>query len=64
MAIRLESQSQMRQVRTLSFCYVCAQAFEPHEQVNDDHVPPTALFATDHRDFPLILCSRRRLVRQ
>ena len=60
MAIRLESQAQMRQIRSLPFCYVCAQAFEPHEERNSDHVPPTALFATDHRDFPLILPTHTR----
>ena len=55
MAIQLASQKALRAVQSLPFCYLCARQFQRGDATNRDHVPPSALFARDDRDFPLIL---------
>lgn len=60
MPIVLDSHKAVSQARRLPFCYLCTQSFEAGDARNDDHVPPYALFAKEHRDFPLILPTHGR----
>lgn len=45
----------MRELKSLSFCHVCAGPFTTSDPATDDHVPPQACFAKADRNFPLIL---------
>jgi hypothetical protein len=51
----LNTQTKLRKVRGLPFCYLCGVAFKPDDLENRDHVPPQSLFASKDRNFPLIL---------
>jgi len=42
-------------VSNLPFCYLCGVEFEKKDKSSRDHVPPRALFLSEHRDRPLIL---------
>ena len=59
MSVILDTQKVMRDVRGLPFCYLCGDGFDPTDTVNRDHVPPSGIFATVDRDFPLILRSHQ-----
>lgn len=43
------TQRDFRDVQTLGFCYLCAQALEPDQEKDRDHVPPRRLFLPDDR---------------
>lgn len=45
----------MRHAHSLPFCYLCGNVFDPTDEANDDHVPPSGIFSEADRDFPLIL---------
>jgi hypothetical protein len=45
----LKTQSDLRAVRNLPFCYLCGEPFGPSDASNHDHVPPKAIFATKDR---------------
>jgi hypothetical protein len=51
----LSSQHDFRSLQRLPFCYLCGHKFDSAEAVNRDHVPPSAIFATDDREPALIL---------
>lgn len=51
----LVNQQDFRTVRNLPFCYLCGRAFESDDNINNDHLPASALFAKEDRDTPLIL---------
>jgi hypothetical protein len=53
--IALDSQRSVRPLRRLQFCYLCGRSLEAGQAINDDHVPPSGIFAIADRDFPLIL---------
>jgi hypothetical protein len=53
--VRLLTQRDMRSAQGLPVCYLCGLTFTATDQVNRDHVPPSALFLPADRDFPLIL---------
>jgi hypothetical protein len=55
MAIELVTQQDLRPLQKLPFCYICGRHFSEGEVSNKDHVPPSALFLPNDRDFPLIL---------
>lgn len=55
MPIVLDSQTALRPIQSLPFCYLCGRTFEDGEATNRDHVPPSAIFAVADRNFPLIL---------
>jgi hypothetical protein len=60
MPIQLTTQSALRGVQNLAFCYLCAHPFESGEERNRDHVPPSTLFNSADRDTPLILPTHPR----
>lgn len=49
----LDSQKVIYDVRALQFCYLCGEALTVARNV--DHVPPSSIFLSADRDFPLIL---------
>jgi hypothetical protein len=51
----IDTQRAAREVRDLPFCYLCCEPLDGGGTINDDHVPPHALFLSADRDFPLIL---------
>jgi hypothetical protein len=51
----LKTQHDFRELQRLPFCYLCGQPFATGEKPTRDHMPPTALFRREDRDFPLIL---------
>src|SRR5438128_598782 len=64
MAIAMTTQKAMRDVRALPLCYLCTQPFTPTDTIDDDHVPPTGLFANADRNFPLILPTHKKCNRE
>lgn len=59
MAIALSTRRAFRDVKRLQFCYLCARPLSDGSEVDDDHVPPTGLFAEADRDVPLVLPTHR-----
>lgn len=55
MAILLDTQRDFRRVYKHTFCYICGRALVDDEVLNDDHVPPSGIFAVADRQPPLIL---------
>jgi hypothetical protein len=51
----LSTQTDLRAVQTLPFCYLCGNAFVEGIEKNRDHVPPKSIFAISDRDPPLTL---------
>ncbi len=51
----LITQQDFRIVQTLPFCYLCGEHFKLSDDINRDHLPPSALFEKEDRDVPLIL---------
>ena len=51
----LTTQQDFRTVQKLPFCYLCCEHFKPGDDINRDHMPPSALFEQEDRDVPLIL---------
>lgn len=51
----ISTQSDLRSVQKLPFCYLCGNAFIEEADKTRDHVPPRAIFATSDRGCPLIL---------
>jgi len=49
----LDSQKAIHAVQALPFCYLCGESLA--DPRNDDHVPPSSIFLTDDRNFPLTL---------
>ncbi len=49
----LDSQKAIHAVHSLPFCYLCGESLA--DPRNDDHVPPSSIFLTDDRNFPLTL---------
>ncbi len=47
--IRIASNSEMRQVQKLPFCYVCGADFPTSNQISRDHVPPKGIFSAKDR---------------
>jgi len=56
----LITQQHLRPISRLSFCYLCGQSFIAGDEINRDHVPPTALFSVADRTPPLILATHTR----
>ncbi len=56
--VALTTQSDLRKVRNLPFCYLCGKSFLPSEDTDRDHVPPECVFAKPDRQ-PLILKTHR-----
>jgi len=59
------SQSDLRAVQKLEFCYLCGHDFDANSERTKDHIPPRAIFAEADRDFPLLIpahggCNRDR----
>lgn len=52
----LFTQTELRSIQKLPFCYLCGSALT-QETTTRDHVPPKSIFATEDRDWPLILPS-------
>jgi len=51
----LDSQSGFRELSRFTFCYLCAKRIEVHQRRNRDHVPNSALFASNDRQPAVIL---------
>ena len=51
----LSTQSNLRSVQKLTFCYLCGKNFADEAEKTRDHVPPKNIFATVDRARPLIL---------
>ena len=51
----LTTQQDFRNVQKLPFCYLCGEQFKPGDDINRDHMPPSALFEQEDRDVSLIL---------
>src|SRR5438093_1112647 len=49
----LDSQRAIRSAQGLPFCYLCGKPLA--DPRNDDHVPPSSIFLTADRNFPLTL---------
>ena len=47
--VSLTTQSDLRNVRNLPFCYICGKQFAASDQCDDDHVPPQAIFRKGDR---------------
>jgi len=55
----LTSQSALRRVQKLDFCYLCGEKFGGAAERTRDHVPPQAIFAKLDKDFPLIVSAHK-----
>jgi hypothetical protein len=53
--IAILTQSDLRQVRDLSFCHVCSREFSALDQADRDHIPAQACFDRADRNPPLKL---------
>lgn len=49
----LADRKRFRDIQSLPFCYLCGKALA--QPTNRDHVPPSSIFLTEDRDYPLIL---------
>ena len=52
--VSLASARDLREARSLPFCYFCGEGFAAGKKATRDHVPPKGVFAVEHRR-PLIL---------
>jgi hypothetical protein len=52
---QINNQTHLREVRKLSFCYVCGRNLLPEDETNYDHVPPQTCFDKNDRNPPLKL---------
>jgi hypothetical protein len=59
--VSLTTQKEMREVRDLSFCYICGKYFEKGDSINHDHVPPESIFDKIDRNFPLKLATHKEV---
>jgi hypothetical protein len=55
----LNTQSKLRTVSNLDFCYLCGRTFNQGDITNRDHIPPASLFEKSDRNVPLILRAHR-----
>jgi hypothetical protein len=55
----LKLHNDFQAVRKLPFCYLCGRTFEAGDELDRDHVPPKAAFASSDRNPPLILRTHR-----
>ncbi len=60
MSISLTTHQAFQDTSRLPFCYLCGKSFDPSDDTNRDHMPPSGLFARADRVLPLILRTHRR----
>lgn len=53
--VALTTQSAVRKVRNLPFCYICGLAFNQGDVTDYDHVPPETAFLAADRNYPIKL---------
>lgn len=60
----ITTREEARAAQRQDFCYLCGKPFTEEDPATRDHVPPTAIFLKEDRDFPLWLPAHRRCNRE
>lgn len=61
MSVSLKTPADFRAAKGLTFCYLCSEPFRvTNDDIDNDHVPPTSLFAEADRNYPLQLRTHKK----